>query len=223
MGKFRHRSRGVNNAKQHPSMVEHGVRDRSNAAEPGSVHPTSGEHRSGADGDISGGNDANLDSGANNGLSERPSDICDIDADRWRVSGSPAASLKRSFDPTDINPLLRNAAIALKGINSLDATALLADPRNILLVCDGGALLFCWCGEKIYELTEFWKDGFRGEYSADATLKAVCWMYSHTDCAIVMSRVPCVSLIARNPLLIDSGQAILQVIDDRSCKVIKMR
>lgn len=229
MGKSHHRAGRHYDAERYKGLDQHGISNRSDAAKSGMLRGNSNEHSSGAVADTFNRDDAGIcpDGRATNGLSQHDSGVRNIDAERIRVPRGAPPQVRRSFNVEDINPLLRDPDIfnffAIHGVERLDATALLADERNVLLVCEGGAILFCWNGPGIYEITEIWRPEFRGEYAREALLQALCWMFSHTDCKTILSRVPCVSLVARNPLIIDTGIGILQVMDDRTFKVLKPR
>lgn len=105
--------------------------------------------------------------------------------------------IRRTFDPADINPIVNHESvfplIALPGQINADFTDFLADPRNVALITEGGAILFCpdpdW-GSGIYEVHTNFIDGFRGYYAIVAMLEAYRWMFTRTECLELQTKVP---------------------------------
>lgn len=102
--------------------------------------------------------------------------------------------LVRSFDAADINPILNDPeilpSITVPGIDHLDAAPLLADPRNVLLMAEGGGVLFCQLEPGVYEVHTNFQKAFRGRHAVRASLEAYRWMFTHTDCMVLHTRVP---------------------------------
>jgi hypothetical protein len=221
MGKHQHRARTHHNAEQYKGLDKRGVSDRSDPAQQRGVRAVTDVDRSKPEPDFADRDAENIDKHEYNYPSERIGDIRDIDAERFRVFGSAAPEIRRSFNPSDLNPLL-NGPIALKEIDKLDASPLLADDRNVLLTCDGGAILFGWSGPGTYEISEFWYPGFHNSpYAQQAVMIALCWMFSNTDCQTILAKVPYISRISNSPLLIQAPNNVIQILNDRSFKVIK--
>lgn len=109
-------------------------------------------------------------------------------------------AVRRSFDPADINPILNHPDVyrfaATKDFGPFEISHLLADERNVLLVVEGGAILFCWHDAGIYEVhTNFLKpEGGSGLAHGRNVLERshACyrWMFTHTDCVMLLTRIP---------------------------------
>lgn len=102
--------------------------------------------------------------------------------------------LVRSFSASDINPILNELSvfplISVPGIETIDASGLLADPRNVLLMAEGGGVLFCQQEPGIYEVHTNFLPEHRGRNAIRASLEAYRWMFTHTDCMVLQTRVP---------------------------------
>jgi hypothetical protein len=116
------------------------------------------------------------------------------------------ALVRRSFDAADINPILNDPSVmqyvALPGMGSLDVTPLLEDYRNVLLMADGGGMLFCMLEPGMYEVhTTFLKPkrdaSGKGPHIRNACLAAYHWMFVHTDCTDLVTRIPASNRAAR--------------------------
>lgn len=227
MGKHFDKPSRRDNSNRHQGLDKHNVSDGPSGPERGGLHGIGLGSRKWAERDASCGNEKSIASGGRNDLSQHNDNIQHLHNERIGISGSTPGKVRRSFDPGDINPLLNDPEIfdtvALSGLDHLDAAALLKDERNVLLIAEGGAILFIWNGQGVYEIMEVWRPAFRVIYARDGLLSALCWMFTHTDCSRVLSKVPCVERIASDPLIIQTGNAILQVMDDQTCKVIQAR
>lgn len=80
--------------------------------------------------------------------------------------------------------------VSVPGVDHLDVSALIADPRNVLLMGDGGGLLFIWHEPGVYEVHNNWLKAYRGRPALRATLAALRWMFTCTDCMVILTRVP---------------------------------
>lgn len=109
--------------------------------------------------------------------------------------------VRRTFDAVEVNAILNHPSvfpyITLPGLTSIDVTPLLADPRNVALMADRGCILFLQQEPGIYEVhTNFIKvkhgerKGTDGAYTKDACLASYRWMFTHTDCMILLGRIP---------------------------------
>jgi hypothetical protein len=110
--------------------------------------------------------------------------------------------VKRSYDAGDINPILNDPSVfpfvSLPEMETIDVTPQVADPRNVLLVAPGAALIFIQTEPCYYEVhTNFLKpdraaqsaDG-SGPYVRNVCLDAYRWMFTHTDCLEIVTRIP---------------------------------
>lgn len=102
--------------------------------------------------------------------------------------------IRRSFDAADINPILNDPSVLSKvsvpGIDVLDASELIADTRNVLLMAEGGGVLFIADEPGIYEVHTSFLPGHRGRHAIKASLEAYRWMFTHTDCVLLQTKIP---------------------------------
>lgn len=102
--------------------------------------------------------------------------------------------IRRSFDAGEINPILNDpdvyASIMVPGLERFDATSLVTDPRNVLLMAEGGGILFCQHEPGIYEVHTNFLSAHRGRAAIIASLEAYRWMFTRTDAMILLTRVP---------------------------------
>lgn len=102
--------------------------------------------------------------------------------------------VRRSFDAVDINPILNDPSvfslIAVPGIETFNFTALVNDPNNVLLATEGGAIFFHQRAIGIYEVHTNFLPKYRGRYAIRASLAAYRWMFTRTNCMVLLTRVP---------------------------------
>lgn len=109
--------------------------------------------------------------------------------------------IRRSFDASEINPILNDhfvfRSIKLPGMKpgDIDVTSIIENPANVLLMADGGGIIFAQIEPGIYEVhTAFFKpknlaDG-SGPHIRNACLAAYRWMFMHTDCMTLHTKAP---------------------------------
>lgn len=109
--------------------------------------------------------------------------------------------IRRSFDASEINPILNDPsvfeAIKLPGMKpgDIDASAIVANPLNVLLMAEGGGIIFGQEEPGIYDVhTSFVKParkaGSAGPHIRNACLAAYRWMFTHTDCMMLLTKAP---------------------------------
>lgn len=102
--------------------------------------------------------------------------------------------LARTFDPIEVNPILNHPAIlpliSVPGIETIDVAALITDPRNVFLMADGGCIAFCIQEPGLYEVHTNFLPEHRGRGAIHASFAAYRWMFTHTDCMALQTRVP---------------------------------
>lgn len=69
------------------------------------------------------------------------------------------------------------------------------DPNNILLMAEGGGMIFIWCEPGIYEVhTAFLRPDKRlsqnGPHIQNCCLAAYRWMFTHSDAMTLLTRLP---------------------------------
>lgn len=103
-------------------------------------------------------------------------------------------ALRREFNASEINAIINDPSVfpsvAIPGIETIDLRGLIADPRNVLLMADGGGVLFCQDEPGIYEVHTQFLPAFRGRHAIRASIEAYRWMFTHTDCMTLFTRVP---------------------------------
>lgn len=106
-------------------------------------------------------------------------------------------AIERSFDAAEANRIINVPAVlaevAAPGVDALDVAPFVADPANILLMVEGGAILFLRddeIGSGIYNLHTNFELGKRGSYAINASLEAYRWMFTRTDCVAIRTCVP---------------------------------
>ena len=106
----------------------------------------------------------------------------------------PAPVLARTFDPGEVNPILNHPKvlplISVPGVETIDVTALITDPRNVFLMVRGGCIAFCIQEPGLYEVHTNFLPDHRGRNAVRASLAAYRWMFTHTDCVALQTKVP---------------------------------
>lgn len=103
--------------------------------------------------------------------------------------------IRRSFDPAEINPILNDPsvfeAIKLPGMKpDIDVTAVVHNPANVLLMAEGGGIIFAQQEPGIYEVHTSFLQNSRGLNAIRSSKEAYRWMFTHTDCMILQTKVP---------------------------------
>ena len=193
MGKSRHKHyRG--DAKRHPRVDQPNVGDRSGSAERWSLCSTANVDSDRVEPVPPRGDDPNIAGGSSDGVSERECDLRSRDVDSIRVHSRPTPEIRRSFDASEINAIVNHPDVfehvTVPGLERIDAASFLENPANVLLMTDGGGMLFQHLFPGAYEVhTNFLKSA-RGAYAVAASLAAYRWMFTHTDCMMLVTRVP---------------------------------
>lgn len=109
---------------------------------------------------------------------------------------SPTA-IRRSFEAAEINVIVNDPSVlpdvTNPGIDNLDLTDLVANPRNVLMMAEGGGIFFIAdpeVGSGIYEVHTSFLPPFRGAHAINASLAAYRWMFTHTECMTLQTKVP---------------------------------
>jgi hypothetical protein len=108
--------------------------------------------------------------------------------------------VRRSFDPAPFNTILNDPAVypfvARRGSGTMDVTPLVDDPNNILLMAEGGGMIFHCQEPGIYEVhTAFLKPdreklSQQGPHIRNVSLAAYRWMFTHSDALTLLTRIP---------------------------------
>lgn len=194
MGKLRKRTGRIHHADRCGGMDQPNI----------SVEPRSSEQRGicGTDRNDSGGSAASSGSadaansvdGSNHNLPDRERGVRSVDALRLRVHRRASPEIRRSFDASEINSIINDPDVfefvTVPGLERIDATELVADPRNVLIMAEGGGILFLWQEPGIYEVHTNFLKAHRGLHALGVSLAAYRWMFTHTDCMTLLTRVP---------------------------------
>ncbi len=205
MGKFRQHAGRRNNAKPDTGVDQHSVSDGSRGAEQRGVCDAPADDRGRVIPMPASGIDPGR--GRGDGIFDGECDVRGIDADRRGLYSSAPPELRRSADTAEFNAILNHPDIlpmvAIAGQESLDATPLVGDPKNYLLMVDGyvnggelagkievGAIFFAQHDPGIFEVHTHFLKGWRGQFAIDASLAAYRWMFTHTDAMTLLARAP---------------------------------
>lgn len=123
------------------------------------------------------------------------------DSERLRISRRPSSPIRRSFDAGDINPILNDpevfASVTVPGVDKIDVTEIVNDPRNVLIMSDGGGVLFIQQEPGIYEVHTNFLKAYRGRHAIAVSRDAYRWMFTHTDCVALLTKVPAFNKAAK--------------------------
>jgi hypothetical protein len=211
MGKLHKSARRFNHANQHSIVGQHDVGDGPNTAERGSLCAVADIDRSGTVADTPAGHDQDRGDGGPecDSISERAGELRGVDVERIGIAGRAPCEVTRSFDAAEINKILNDPDVfpfvSVPGMESIDVTELVADPRNVLLMAKGGGLIFCWHEPGVYEVHNNFLTEFRDWSSAAAAQSAIKWMFTHTDCMSILTRVPAFNKAARHAAMRAGG------------------
>lgn len=100
-------------------------------------------------------------------------------------------SVTRSFDAIEANRIVNDQSVLplIGNVDSIDLSDIISNPANVLLLSDGGCFLFMH-DEAGYEVHTSFLEGFRGRHVITASLNAARWMFTHTDCMSIVTRIP---------------------------------
>ena len=112
----------------------------------------------------------------------------------------PHGLVRRSFDVAEINPVMNDPDvfkyIAAPGLDAFDLAPLLADQNNVLLMADGGGIFCLWHEPGLYEVHTCFRKapkgthGDHGSYVGNVCRDAYRWMFTHTDCTALLTKIP---------------------------------
>ena len=204
MGKFRQHAGRRNDAKSDSRVDQHSVGNRSGSTEQRGLCDDQAIDRGRVIPMPASGLDTGR--GGRDGVSDGERDVREFDADGRGIPGSATPELRRSVDAGEFNAILNHPDIfpmvSVPGQEALDATPLVDDPKNYLLMVDGfeipgelgrtvaGAILFAQHDPGIFEVHTNFLKPWRGQFAIDASLAAYRWMFTHTDAMTLLARAP---------------------------------
>lgn len=102
-------------------------------------------------------------------------------------------SVARDFTAHRINEVVNDPSVRPwvgAGTDAIDLTAAVMDARNVLLMGQGGGLLFIWQAPGLYEVHTQFVEGSRGALAIEAVRDALRWMFTRTDATEILTKVP---------------------------------
>src|SRR6185312_3634705 len=100
----------------------------------------------------------------------------------------------REMDGTKFGQVLNHPdvfpLISVPGDEAFDATHIADDPRNVLLMSEGGGIFFHQMEPGIYECHTSFLPRFRGRFALKVSRACRKWMFTHTDCMSIVTKVP---------------------------------
>ena len=103
-----------------------------------------------------------------------------------------APLVHRTFDAAYLNDVSNHHEVrpTLGGSGDVDWSAIIDDPENIALVCEGGGWVFQMLMPGLYEAHSQFVPERRGKIVVDAAREAVRYMFAGTGCVEIVSKVP---------------------------------
>lgn len=108
--------------------------------------------------------------------------------------------MHRSFDASEVNEVINHPEVfpwvKIDGLTHVDLSPLVSDRKNYLLMDQGGGFFFHWIEKGVYEVHTQFIPG-QNPNILDAAVKAVRWMFEHTDANEIYTEVPQDNIRAR--------------------------
>lgn len=104
----------------------------------------------------------------------------------------PVLNVRREFSAEGLNHIVNHPDVRpwVGGTGPLDTSEVVADLRNVLLMGEGGGLLFVRYAPGVYEVhTQFLPEA-RGANAVVVTNDALRWMFTKTDAVEILTKVP---------------------------------
>lgn len=102
--------------------------------------------------------------------------------------------VRREFDAAPINAILNHPEvhphISLPEAGANDASEAIADTKNVFLAVDGGCIFFHCQEPGLYEIHTNFLPSHRGKYAYDAIGQMFRWMFTRSDCMMLLTKVP---------------------------------
>ena len=112
------------------------------------------------------------------------------------LAPTPLPPIVRESDATRINAVLNHDAVRpwvlMPGQEALDLSAFVADPHNVVLMTEDGAvgIAFVWHEPGVYEAHTVALPDARGSRVLAAVRSMIAFMFTATDCMELLTRVP---------------------------------
>lgn len=106
----------------------------------------------------------------------------------------PSLSVRREYAAETLNHVINHPEVrpwvGVPGQGYIDVSPVVADPRNVLLMAEGGGFLFQQLMPGIYEVHSQFLPEHRGAHVFKAAQDAERFMFTRTDCIEIRSKVP---------------------------------
>ncbi len=101
-------------------------------------------------------------------------------------------TVAREFSADRLNAVVNHPEVRpwVGGAGRLDLSGMIADPRNILLMRDGGGCLFQWLDAGYYEVHTQFVPETRGPEALRAVRDALWFMFTATDAVDIVTKIP---------------------------------
>lgn len=101
-------------------------------------------------------------------------------------------TLRRTLSADYLNTVANHPDVRpyIGGEGDLDLSELLASPANFALQFEGGGFIALALGAGIYDVHTLTLAGARGAVASEVAEQAQNWMFAHTDCVELVTRVP---------------------------------
>lgn len=101
-------------------------------------------------------------------------------------------TIGREFSAERINRVVNHPDVRpwVGGAGELNLSSLVADPRNVLLMGQGGGVLFQWLEPGLYEAHTQFDPEHRGKEAVQNVRDALRWMFTRTDAVEIVTKVP---------------------------------
>src|SRR5882672_8415793 len=101
---------------------------------------------------------------------------------------------KRDFNATRINRVCNDPSvlqdIIIAGQETLDLAPVVADLRNIVLMCDEGGIIAHWREPGVYEIHTQFTERYRGVSAVRTTREMISWLFLHSPAMELQTKVP---------------------------------
>lgn len=103
----------------------------------------------------------------------------------------PSVSIRRTFDPAFLNSVANIPAVhdAIAAVGVVDLSAVAGNTSNICLETSFGGFVLTLHEPGIYEVHSLFEPG-HGTHPVKAMRAAMEWMFTRTDCALILSKIP---------------------------------
>lgn len=110
------------------------------------------------------------------------------------VNGIPALCVSREYSAERVNSVVNHPDVrpwmGSIELGPLDLSGAVADPRNVLLMGQGGGLLFMQLEAGLYEVHTQFLPEHRGKEAVAVVRDALRWMFTRSDAVEIVTRVP---------------------------------